>query len=258
MKTIAQNNLIALITGTNRGLGKFILLEFIKRGINVIAHARKNYEIVHNQQKILFSDWCKQLSNEYHVLVQPIFFDLLDLVSIKNEMQKLLIDIDIDILINNAGIGKWKYFQFLPIDEIRKTMDVNLFAPMLLTQLILPSMLMKNKGHIINISSEFGLNSIPGNTAYGTSKAALIAFTKNLAVEYGQFNIHINSIAPGMMDTDFINRLNNQKNKYENTSPMKRLCTTQDVLDSILFLISEQSSYINGQVILLNGGRSSL
>ncbi len=250
----------AFITGTNRGLGRTLLTEFVRNGANVIAHVRSECRVKSDDDcsnTIPFDEWCDQVAKKYGVFVRPIYFDMTDYDAMESSVEKLIDEgIRIDVLINNAGVGKWGYFQLMSMDVVRSTMEVNLFAPMTLTQHLLRYMISKGGGSIVNIASIAGIDLNAGNCAYGVSKAALVAFTKTLAAEAGIFKVRVNAIAPGMMKTDMGNILGEKEAERSiKGSPLNRLCTVEDVASAAVFLSSDRSSYINGQVIVLDGGK---
>lgn len=250
-------NKTALITGTNRGLGRSLLKEFIRNGANVIAHARKDCEVcADNGDSLLFSEWCVKIAEKYGVSVRPLFFDMTDYDSMESSVARIMDEgTRIDILVNNAGVGKWGYFQLMPMDVVRATMEINLFAPMTLTQLLLRYMISNGGGSIINIASVYGVDPVTGNCAYGVSKSGLIAFTKSLAAECGQFKVRCNAVAPGLMETEMSHGWEKAKDSFRNASALTRLCTVDDVAKTVAFLASDMASYINGQTIVLDGGK---
>lgn len=236
------------ITGTNRGLGKTILVKCAKNGANIWAHSRCS-----NND---FLQFVKDLSLQYNVSILPVFFDMTNGTEMKKEVEKVLrTKTKIDVLINNAGIAHGGLFQMTPISKIKQIFDVNFFSQLELTQLILKSMTKNKEGNIINISSIAGMDLKKGNTAYGTSKAALIAWTKVLSKELAMYNIRVNSIAPGLSNTAMANLMEEKAGKEMiQQSLMKRLASADEIANVAVFLASEKSSFINGQVIRVDGG----
>lgn len=238
----------AIITGSNRGLGKAILEEFVKNKANIYACARK--------QNDEFEKYLQTLAEKYKVWIKPIYFDLGDLSSMKESFKKIYADKQaIDILVNCAGVAHGGVFQMTPISKIREIFEINFFAQMELTQLILKIMTRQKKGNIINFSSIAGLDLKVGNCAYGVSKAAVAAWTKTIATELAPYGIRVNAIAPALIDTDMA-KLMDEKAVVDSieTSAMKRLGTPQEIADLALFLASDKSSFINGQTIRIDGG----
>ncbi|HOO05130.1 MAG TPA: SDR family oxidoreductase [Ruminococcus sp.] len=238
------------ITGSNRGIGKTVMLKCAEKGYNIIAHTRNNKP-----------DFCKELEKigeEYSVNTYNICFDLTDSQAIKNSMKELFsLHLDIDVLINNAGVTFYnKPFMMTKIDEARELFNINYFAMLEITQYCVKKMIRQNSGCIINMSSICANDVLPCNTIYGSSKAAVSAFTKNLASEVGRYGIRVNAVAPGGVQTDMIAPVMDYFNgDYLQTVPLNRLATPNDIADAVLFLISDNAKYINGQTIRVDGGR---
>lgn len=236
------------ITGTNRGIGKAILTECAKNGANVLAHARQKSEE--------FLKFINQLSLQYNVSITPIFFDMNDI----NQMRKTVKECmksnkKIDVLINNAGIAHGGLFQMTPVENIKEIFNINLFAQMELTQLIIKLMTRNQSGNIINMASISGLDLKSGNSAYGTSKAAIIAWTKVLSKELATYNIRVNAIAPGLSNTNMATLMKSKAGEEMiKHSLMKRLGTPEEIANVAVFLASEKSSFVNGQIIRVDGG----
>lgn len=238
-----------LITGTSRGLGRAFVKLFAKAGANVIAHARTRSDE--------HEAFIKQLSYDCGVTVSSVYFDLTDLESMKGFTRELIKNRQpIDIIINNAGVAHGGLFQMTSMDKIREVFEINLFSHMQLTQLLLRYMIKRGHGSIVNIASIAGIDLNEGNCAYGLSKAALIAFTKTLAAETAPFNIRVNAVAPGLSDTDMANLMEEKAGRAMiEHSAMKRLGKPQEIAEAVLFLASDEASFINGQVLRVDGGR---
>ena len=161
-----------------------------------------------------------------------------------------------DILVNNAGISAMVLAEECSLELWQKMIDVNVTAPMLLMQHALPHMKEKRWGRIVNVASISGLRAGTGRMAYGTSKAALIAMTRQFAIEVGEWGITVNAIAPGPVDTPLAraNHSSETRETYGAMVPMRRYGTTDEIADGILFLSSEQASYITGQTLAIDGG----
>ena len=243
-------NKLALITGSNRGIGFSILEKFASQGCNIIAHSRTN--------NLDFNDKLKSLESKHNVKIKNINFDLLDRESMKVEIFKIFKEkIPIDILVNSAGIIHGGLFQMSPVKDIRKVFDVNFFALLELTQLISKYMTRFKKGNIINISSVAGLDLSTGNCAYGTSKAAVIAFSKTLSKELSGYGIRVNVVAPSLTKTDMAlsKEATKERDFLSNSNkPFERMANPEEIANSVCFLASEESSFINGEVIRVDGG----
>ncbi|MDE7281610.1 MAG: SDR family oxidoreductase, partial [Ruminiclostridium sp.] len=160
----------------------------------------------------------------------------------------------IDVLINNAGMIYGATMNMLPLGKLEEVFRVNVFAQVQMMQLVSRRMIAQKSGRIINMCSALGMEIAPGSLAYGSSKAALIWITKLAAAELGEYNINVNGIAPGYIDTDMGRTNDNQREVIEKTV-LKRLGTPAEVADTALFLASPESSFMTGQIISVDGGR---
>jgi 3-oxoacyl-[acyl-carrier protein] reductase len=238
---------VALITGCNRGIGKSILTAFASNGADIWACARKPSEE--------FVKMIDKLSQTCSVEINPMYFDLSNEAEIKANIRELYYGKNgIDILVNNAGISHGSFIQMTPINQVRQVFEVNFFSQLLLTQLISKIMLKLKHGNIINISSIAGIDPSSGNIAYGSSKAALIYATKVMAREFAPY-IRVNAIAPGLTGTAMAEEM--EKKAKENMihgNFMNRLAEPDEIANTALFLASDQSSFVNGQVLRVDGG----
>jgi 3-oxoacyl-[acyl-carrier protein] reductase len=241
-------NKIALITGCNRGIGKAIMQLFVEEGASIIACTRK-------ETPELSEDYHK-LKLQYGVEIFPLYFDLNNDDEIKAAMKQVYSwKINVDILVNNAGIASWNPLAMTRIDDIKKSFQVNYFAPVLITQYISKLMSKNKQGIIINMCSVAGMDNSIGNTVYGASKASLILFTKTLAQELACFNVRVNGIAPGIITTEMGNSLNDKiSNDMIEHSALKRKGLLEEIAKTALFLVTDDSSYIIGQIIRVDGG----
>lgn len=238
----------AFITGTNRGIGKAILKEFAKNGANIIAHARK--------ETPEFREMISAFSQKYGVDIIPVYFDMADKEAMKAAIKELHAKkMVIDVLVNNAGMMHNASFQMSSEKALRNVFDVNFFATFFLTQLISNFMIKQRKGSIVNIASMAALDCNEGKAIYGASKAAMIAMSGVIAKELGQFGIRSNCVAPGVIDTDILQTMPaNELEKAKAQTSMKRFGLSNEVAGVVVFLASEKASYINGQVIRVDGG----
>ena len=237
----------AFITGTNRGLGKAYAEEFAKNGANVIAHARR--------ETPEFVAFCKDIASRNGVTVSPVFFDMTDSAAMKEAVRKIIAaKTPINVLVNNAGIPHGGFFAMTSMAKIREVFDVNLFSVMELTQLLLRYIVRCGGGSIINVSSAFGLDLAAGNCAYGVSKAAIAAFTKVLASECGANGVRVNAVAPGLITTDITGFMDEKVRlgMIEHCA-MKRDGKVEEVAKAVAFLASDNASFINGEVIRIDG-----
>ncbi len=240
-----------IITGCNRGIGKAILEKFASNGWNIWAHMRhKNEE---------FESYLLNLAVENHIWIKPIYFDLGDEVQIKESMKNIFSEKkEIDVLVNNAGIGNYEIFQRTTIQKARELFEINFFAPYQIIQYCLKKMVLQKRGVIINISSIASLDANSGDSVYGASKAAMNLLTKDLAAEVGKFGIRVNAVAPGPVETEMLERNHFRKltmHSLLERIALERIATTQDIANVVYFLSTDDASYINGEVIRIDGGR---
>ncbi len=232
-----------LITGGSRGIGRAMVYAFSKAGYNVLLNFNKSENIA--------NEIARELPN-----VKVYGADVADQQSIMNMVEYTnQVFGGIDVLINNAGISCTGLLQDLSIDEWNRLIAVNLTGTYNLCKAVLPQMISKKAGKIINISSVWGITGASNEVAYSASKAGIIGLTKALAKEVGPSNIQVNSIAPGIIMTDMISDYSMEElNAITDEIPLGRIGSSEDVAKTALFLASEDSDYITGQVISPNGG----
>ena len=233
-----------MITGCNRGIGKAILQSYIREGASVIACTRN------------VTDDLKSVYETIGGTIIPVKLDLIDEESIKAGMKSVLdLKVPIDILINNAGIARFKPFMMTKMEDYKQMMQVNLYGPAQITQYVLKNMVKQKNGSIINLSSISGLDANAGNAAYGASKAAVASLTRTLSKELAKANIRVNAIAPGYVATDMNSQISEDylKKMTEHIS-FGRLANVDEIAKLAVFLGSDDSSYITGQVIRIDGG----
>ena len=233
----------ALVTGASRGIGKTIAMMLAKNGIKVIGVATSKESL-------------KSIEDIENIL--PFCCDISDENSIEELYHFAKKNADaIDILVNNAGIHMDNILLRMKTDEWHKVLDVNLNGPFYLTKILLKDMIKNKNGRIINISSISGTDGNKGQSNYSASKGGLLAFTKSLAKEVGLRNITVNCIAPGVIETDMISDLTDTvKNDYLDRIPLKKFGKPEDIGKMILFLSSDEASYITGQTFYIDGGIS--
>ena len=238
------------VTGCAKGIGREILLRFLKEGYCAYAHAR-----------VLTPEWeqeLKELEESFHTTIIPVCFDLTDSQAMNEKMTELISSkARIDVLVNNAGMMYSGLFALTEMETIRKVFDVNLFAVMELTQYVTKLMLKKKKGSIVNISSLGGIEPGKGMSAYGVSKAAIASWTQVLASEFGFYGIRVNAVAPGFTDTGMIQDggLVQEKEALENRKgKLSRLADPQEIANAVYFLASEEAGFVNGTILRVDGG----
>jgi len=238
----------ALITGCNRGIGSSILLEFAKEGASVIACTRTLNDDL--------KDTYQQLVSQFNIKIYPICMDLSDAESIKQGMKEVTeLRIPIDILVNNAGVAKFSPLMMSKIDDFKELMQVNLYAPVQISQYVIKSMLKQKKGSIINFCSISGLDMTAGNSAYGASKAAIASVTRTMAKELAKAGIRVNAIAPGFVETDMNKQISADfLESMLQQIALGRTAKPEEVANIVCFLASDEASYITGQIIRVDGG----
>ena len=238
---------VAFITGATRGIGKAIALELAKEGYNIALNYRTENEALETLKKEI---------SELGVECYPVQGD----VSKAEDSERMTKEIiehfeQIDVLVNNAGITKDKLIQRMKEEEFTDVINVNLVGTFNITKNVIKYMTKKRYGKIINISSVVGISGNAGQSNYAASKAGIIGFTKSIAKELASRNITANAVAPGFIQTDMTNVLKDEiKEAIESTIPLKKLGTAEDVAKVVKFLASDDSNYITGQVINVDGG----
>lgn len=239
----------AIITGARSGIGLAILDKFVSHGINVWA-------IVHRDDAS-FLNHVEQLKKDNGAWVKIVKIDLSDPNSISEGIKSILLEkIPIDVLINAAGVvGENRLFQMTKLEEMKRIFDVNFFAPIQIAQLVTRQMVRQKKGSIINIASIAGIDGDPAQMEYSASKAALICATKKLAYELGTSGIRVNAVAPGTTETKMIDAMAEEvKQEMSSKVALGRLGKPSEIADLCFYLAGEESSYITGQTIRIDGG----
>ena len=242
-------NKTAVVTGCNRGIGKKILEVFSANGATVFACVRDIDEE--------FKSFLNELKQKFNNQIIPIQFDLNDEKKIKEAANSILTsNKSIDILVNNAATIHTSIFQMTSVKKLKELFEVNFFSQTNFTQYILKSMIKNRKGSILYISSSSALDGNEGRSAYSSAKSALIAQSKVLSRELGVHNIRVNTIAPGLTDTDMMKENTTQETIKDVLSrvSLRRIASTEEIANTALFLSSDLSSYITGQVIRVDGG----
>lgn len=235
----------ALVTGATSGIGKKIMKNLMMQGAKVFGTAtnEKNVEKINN-----FSQ------NKG----QGILMDFSDIMSFEKKIKDNTIKFDfknIDILINNAAITYDKILIRSNTDEWQKIININLFAAFLLSKFVAKGMIKKRFGRIINIGSVVGTTGNIGQTLYSATKAGLIAFSKSLSLELSSRNVTVNVVSPGFIKTNMTNKLTiQQKENILSKISLGRLGLAEEVANAVLFLASNQASYITGETLNVNGG----
>ena len=236
-----------IITGASRGIGKGIAEIFAQHGANIAFTYRFSEEKAKNLEKELSANGCK---------VKGYKSDASDFEASQKLAEKVLKEFgSIDVLVNNAGITKDGLLMRMSEEDFDSVMAINMKSVFNMTKAVLRPMINQRKGSIINMSSVVGVKGNAGQANYSASKAAINGFTKSTALELGSRNIRCNSIAPGFIETEMTESLGeDQVNEWRKSIPLKRGGTTEDIANVTLFLASDMSSYVTGQVINVCGG----
>jgi 3-oxoacyl-[acyl-carrier protein] reductase len=230
----------ALVTGASRGIGEAIARRLGETGAHILVAARS----VERVQQV-----AQSIGNATAVELDIAGAD------VRERVKKLLEERGIDILVNNAGITEDDLFIRMKPDAWTNVMRTNLDSAFNITQEIVKKMIRARWGRVINISSVVGLMGNAGQVNYASSKAALIGFTKSLALEIGSRNVTVNAVAPGFIQTAMTDTLSDEaKTKLVERIALKRLGTPDDVANAVVFLASEQAGYITGTVLNVSGG----
>jgi 3-oxoacyl-[acyl-carrier protein] reductase len=246
---IRLNGRKALITGGSRGIGRATALLFARAGCDVAINYARNSEAAMAVRKSI-----EETGRECLVYRAEM--------SAKEDIDGMVADIlsrwgELDTVVNNAGV--WTYLEMGRMDErvYRETMGVNVDGPFYAINAAVPSMKAKGRGWIINVSSTAGVRGEAFHSHYAASKGAMQALTKSLAVELAPFNIRVNGVAPGWVDTDMCTEVFSEpgyREKVRNSIPLKRIPPPEDIAGPILFLASDLARHITGEILSVNGG----
>lgn len=247
MKLLENKN--AIVTGARTGICRAIVQAFAEEGCNVWA-------VVHRDDKE-FLNAMKELEQRHGVWIKPIHINLEDEEDIKRGMREITSEkLPINVLVNGAGItSPSRLIAMTSMKDIRRVMQVNFFAAVQVSQIVAKTMLRQKQGSIINIASIAGIDGDLSQLEYSASKAALICATKKMAYEWGDFNIRVNAIAPGIIDTKMLGEMEPQvvEELIRKTS-LHRAGKPEEIAQLCVFLGSDQSSYISSETIRIDGG----
>ncbi|WP_324718926.1 3-oxoacyl-[acyl-carrier-protein] reductase [Salinimicrobium sp. HB62] len=245
MKLLEGKN--AIITGASRGIGKGIAEVFAKHGANVAFTYSSSAEAANQLEKEL---------QELGVKAKGYKSNAADFKEAEELVKNVLEDFgSIDVLVNNAGITKDNLLMRMSEEDFDKVIEVNLKSVFNMTKAVQRTMLKQRQGSIINMSSVVGVKGNAGQANYAASKAGMIGFSKSMALELGSRNIRTNVIAPGFIETEMTGKLDEKVVEgWREAIPLKRGGTPEDIANTCVFLASDLSAYITGQVINVDGG----
>lgn len=238
---------VCLITGASRGIGAATMKRFVEEGATVYANARN-----HKNMDAL----CDEMNSKYPGTAKPLYFDVRDESAAKQAVMQIKKEVGrLDVLVNNAGIMKDALIGMIPRSLMQEIYETNVFGVMNMLQLAAKLMIRQRCGSIINLSSIVGVEGNPGQLVYSASKGAVAAMTKTAAKELAPHGIRVNAVAPGMIDTDMFRSIGEVKmQEHLSHIRMGRFGTPEDVADVIVFLASDLSCYVTGDVIGVDGG----
>lgn len=238
---------VAIVTGGTRGIGRSIALALCREGADCAFTYTKNHSLADSLVKEIQALGRRAL---------PVQLDVRDF-----EGSQVLVDRvkqefgGLDILINNAGITKDRSLMMMSRDDWASVIDTDLSGVFNATRACIITFLKQKSGNIVNISSVGGIHPLPGQVNYAAAKAGVIGFTKSLAKEMAPYNIRVNAVAPGFIETDMTAELNEKyRNRLKESIPVRRFGTPDEVARVVVFLLSDKSQYITGEVIQIDGG----
>jgi len=238
---------VAIVTGGTRGIGKAICLLFAGQGAKVVANFSKDVDAAENLKKEAKS---RGLS------VGLYRGDVTQFDQVKAMVEETFAQYGkIDILVNNAGLVRDNFLMLMSDEDWESLVRANLTSLFYCCKIVIRKMIPQKKGKIINISSISGILGTPGQANYAATKGGMISFTKSLARELGPFNIHVNAVAPGLIESEVVSKM--PKEKVEaiiKSSSLGRVGKPEEVAQAVLFLASEHSNYITGQTRVVDGG----
>lgn len=237
------------ITGAAGGIGRTLLEKYASKSFDLIAQDYK--------ETPEFLEYVENIRRKHNVRIITVFFDITNEEQAKENISKLFADkIKVQHLINCAGIAHGGLFQMTPIKTIKHIFDINLFGQMIITQNVLKLMRGVPNSSIINFCSITGYDLNSGNSGYGVSKAAMIAWTKVLSKELAGQRIRVNGIAPGLTDTNMAKQMEAKAGEEMiHDSLMNRLGKPEEIASVVYFLTSEEASFVNGEIIRVDGGK---
>lgn len=242
-----RENQVAIVTGGSRGIGKAVCERFAKEGIHLVLNYTSNEEAANEAKEELEKEGVKVLLVKGDIskedTVERLFAEALTITG------------KIDVLVNNAGITRDNLLIRMKEEEFDQVISTNLRGTFLCMKAAAKIMMKQRYGRIINMSSVIGLRGNVGQVNYSASKAGVIGMTKSLAKELAGRGVTVNAVAPGMIETDMTDVLSDQiKEGILSEIPMKRMGNVKEVASTVMFFAKEESAYVTGQVLCVDGG----
>ena len=238
---------VAIVTGGTKGIGKAISLLFAKEGAKVVANFSKDVDA---------AEGLKKEAKSRGLTIGLYKADVTQFDQVKEMVEETFAQYGkIDILVNNVGLIRDNFLMLMSDEDWNSLIGANLTSAFNCSKMVIRKMIPQRKGKIINLSSISGIVGTPGQTNYAATKSGVIGFTKALAREMGPFNIHVNAVAPGLIESEVVSKM--PKEKVEaiiKSSSLGRVGRPEEIAQAVLFLASEQSNYITGQTIIVDGG----
>jgi 3-oxoacyl-[acyl-carrier protein] reductase len=238
---------VAIVTGGTRGIGRSIVLAICEAGADCAFTYSNNRDAAES-----ISEKVRRLGRR----ALPVQLDVRDFEGAKTLVDTVKTEFgQLDILVNNAGITKDKSLMMMSQEDWSDVIDTNLTGVFNTTRACIITFLKQKSGNIVNIASVSGIHPLAGQVNYAAAKAGVIGFTKSLAMEVAPYKIRVNAVAPGFITTEMTAELGEKvKDKYLKMIPLQRFGTVDEVAKAVLFLLSDESQYITGQTLQLDGG----
>ena len=238
-----------VISGAARGIGRAIALELARQGANISFNYSKS-----QSQAVELEKELKALG----IKAQGFQVDIKDYTAVKAWVDKTKeLFGSLDVVVNNAGIIRDRAFALMELGDWQDVINTNLGGTMNLTRASIVTLVKQKSGNIVNITSVTGITGMPRQTNYAASKAGIIGFTKSLAKEVAAYNIRVNAVAPGFIETEMLKDLKETyRNQIIEHIPLARMGKSEEVARVVKFLVSDASNYITGQTIIIDGGMS--
>jgi 3-oxoacyl-[acyl-carrier protein] reductase len=246
IKMLLENQ-VAIVTGGTKGIGKAICLLFAEQGAKVVANFSKDVEAAED---------LKKEAKSRGVSLGLFKADATQFDQVKEMVEETFTEYGkIDILVNNVGLVRDNFLMLMTDEDWESILRANLTSLFYCCRVVIRKMIPQRKGKIVNISSISGIMGTAGQANYAATKGGMISFTKSLARELGSFNIHVNAVAPGLIESEVVSKMPKEKVAgIIKSSSLGRMGKPEEVAQAVLFLASEQSDYITGQTIVVDGG----